>query len=135
MPLRFHPPNGAIIRCNFEGLVVPEMVKIRPVIVVSPRPQRAHGGLCTVVALSTTAPARPEPHQILLRLPGELPGWMEREAWLKGDMIYRMRFARLDYYALGKDREGRRQYYQGRFDAAEMTRIRRAVGRFLGLTP
>jgi uncharacterized protein YifN (PemK superfamily) len=42
MPIQFYPRAGQILMCEFTGFVVPEMVKPRPVIVVSPRlPQRS----------------------------------------------------------------------------------------------
>ena len=56
MALTFHPKPGTILMCDFSaGFKAPEMVKVRPVIVVSPK--RKHcSGLCTVVAISTVTP-------------------------------------------------------------------------------
>ena len=57
MAIREHPPTGSILMCDFNaGFREPEMVKRRPVVVISPK-IRARPGLCTVVALSTTVPA------------------------------------------------------------------------------
>ena len=37
MPIKEHPPAGTILICDFEtDFKLPEMVKIRPVVVVSP---------------------------------------------------------------------------------------------------
>ena len=48
--------------CDFTtGFKVPEMVKRRQVVVVSPR-YRRHTGLCLVVPFSTVAPNEIEPH-------------------------------------------------------------------------
>lgn len=55
MPINFHPNPGLILKCDFFGFEVPEMVKTRPVIVISPRAR--HGAnICTIVPLSTTEP-------------------------------------------------------------------------------
>lgn len=41
MALRFHPKPGTILMCDFDtGFQVPEMVKKRPVIVLSPKRKR-----------------------------------------------------------------------------------------------
>ncbi|TAM88997.1 MAG: hypothetical protein EPN41_04700 [Candidimonas sp.] len=48
--------TGEIVICNFDtGFRVPEMVKQRPVVVISKTSTHARG-LCTVVPLSTTLP-------------------------------------------------------------------------------
>jgi len=57
MAINEHPVSGTILMCNFApGFQQPEMVKRRPVIVISPKISR-RPNLCTVVALSTTAPS------------------------------------------------------------------------------
>jgi mRNA interferase MazF len=46
---------GQILICDFSsGFVEPEMVKVRPVVVISPKPRKSIHSLCTVVPLSTT---------------------------------------------------------------------------------
>ncbi len=53
--LQFHPRKGAVLMCDFTGNIVPEIIKKRPVVVITPRlPYRT--GLATVVPLSTTKP-------------------------------------------------------------------------------
>ena len=53
--LTFQPKPGTLLVCDFgTGFKMPEMVKKRPVVVISPRRRRSR--LCTVVPLSTTAP-------------------------------------------------------------------------------
>ncbi len=52
--LSTHPQVGSTLICNYgTGFVAPEMVKRRPVVVISRLRRRAD--LCTVVPLSTTA--------------------------------------------------------------------------------
>ena len=53
MAINFNPRPGTVLYCNFEGYVIPEIVKNRPVIVVSPK-YLNRKGLYTVVPMSTT---------------------------------------------------------------------------------
>ena len=55
MAITFHPNPGTVLICDFNGLIIPEMVKTRPVVVISPR-LRHRTGLCTIIPLSTTPP-------------------------------------------------------------------------------
>jgi mRNA interferase MazF len=73
MPIQEHPLCGTILVCDFSGLKEPEMVKRRPVIVVSPK-ITARPGLCTVVALSTVQPAKIMPYHVQLSLSLPPPG-------------------------------------------------------------
>ena len=55
MTITYYPRAGDIFICDLGGFKPPEMDKVRPVIVVSPKlPHR--GELVTIVPLSTTAP-------------------------------------------------------------------------------
>ena len=56
MPITFYPRPGSVLICDFNsGFKEPEMVKKRPVVVVSPWARR-FTELFTVVPLSGTAP-------------------------------------------------------------------------------
>ncbi|MGH9958192.1 MAG: type II toxin-antitoxin system PemK/MazF family toxin [Pyrinomonadaceae bacterium] len=65
MPIIFHPKAGAVLMCDFNGFRKPEMIKTRPVVIVSPNHLNRHG-LYSVVPLSTTAPNRIEPYHYKL---------------------------------------------------------------------
>ena len=54
MALAFQPRPGTVVMCDFAGYVLPEMVKVRPVVVIARN--RKNRQLVTVVPLSTTAP-------------------------------------------------------------------------------
>jgi mRNA interferase MazF len=89
------PKQGEIYMCNFSGYVVPEIVKLRRAIVVSP-PNRG-AKVVLVVPVSTTPPRFGSPVQV--RLPGEdvyecFAG--VQEVWVKADLISHVSFARLD---------------------------------------
>lgn len=111
MPITEHPCMGTILICDFDSsFKKPEMVKRRPVIVISP-PIAARHGLCTVVALSTTAPIPVLRYHREIALPRKLPPpWESDLMWIKGDMVYAVGFHRLNFVRLGKDVKGKRRY-------------------------
>lgn len=88
MAIREHPKIGSILMCDFDtGFVPPEMVKRRPVVVVSPK-IAARPGLCTVVPLSTTPPDPVQQFHCQIDLPDQLPAWLDRAGvWVKADMM------------------------------------------------
>ncbi|MGN7442685.1 type II toxin-antitoxin system PemK/MazF family toxin, partial [Pseudomonas lactis] len=55
MALLYQPKEGSVLICDFRGYEVPEIIKIRPVIVI--RKHRTNKLLVTVVPLSTINPA------------------------------------------------------------------------------
>ena len=96
MPLPYHPARGEVLICDFDtGFKPPEMVKKRPVVVVSTK--ESHGRkLCTVVPISTTESMKPSPwHHTLSHL--TVPGWKATgPMWAKCDMIATVSFDRLN---------------------------------------
>ena len=133
MPIQFHPKPGTILICDFNtGFQPPEMVKRRPVVVLSPQmSQRAP--LCTVVAISTESPriALPYHHELNIELPSP---WHVGPNWIKGDMIYSVTFNRLELIRSGKrDETGKRIYSVMQISAADLKKIRECVLCGLGL--
>ena len=112
MPIKEHPPAGTILICNFDSdFKSPEMVKVRPVVVISPKIS-GRPGLCTIVALSTTPPNPKMPFHDQISIVPRLPyPWDAESVWVKGDMIYAIGFHRLDLIRVGKDRNGKRIYH------------------------
>lgn len=53
--LQFHPKKGTVVICDFRGNIVPEIVKKRPVVVITNK-LLYRSDLVTVVPLSTTPP-------------------------------------------------------------------------------
>src|SRR5689334_4765961 len=111
MPLHIHPRVGAVLVCDYEpGFRPPEMVKRRPVIVISPR-LRERDGLCTVVPLSGTPPIRRYPFHCQIKFTPCLPYPYDDEMhWVKADMLATVGFHRLSPLRTGRDFEGKRQY-------------------------
>ncbi|OGP34472.1 MAG: hypothetical protein A2X88_00605 [Deltaproteobacteria bacterium GWC2_65_14] len=94
MALTFHPDAGTLLVCDFSGFKAPEMVKTRPVIVISGRRRRVE--LVTIVPLSTTAPNPVEDHHHRMD-PRSLPGhYADRPTWAKCDMMATVATCRLD---------------------------------------
>ena len=128
MALPFHPRTGTLWMCDFNtGFQPPEMVKRRPVVVISPYPRRRVTGLCTVVPLSTTNPIPIEPFHHLMD-PRSLPGRLaQNDTWAKCDMLNTVSVDRLSRAT------SRRQRLTFRVLEADLDAIRDCVKIALGL--
>jgi uncharacterized protein YifN (PemK superfamily) len=125
MAMLYQPRPGNVVMCDFRGFVVPEMVKVRPVVVIARN--RKNRKLVTVVPLSTTAPdALEDHHHALSRNP--LPGRETISCWAKCDMVTTVSLGRLDRYKVGQG-----QYAVPVLPAADFEAIRRAVANALDL--
>ena len=98
--INWQPQAGQILICHFGlGFRKPEMIKTRPVIVISPKVS-PWTKLCTVLPISSRPPVPVRPHH--LRLPeGLVPGAKYREAWVKGDVVMTVGAHRLDRIKAG----------------------------------
>jgi mRNA interferase MazF len=134
MPLKFHPQQAMLLICDFNsGFQTPEMIKTRPVVIISPRP-RQKKQLCTVVPLSTTEPNPIEPYHYLLS-PESLPGkYAKQDTWAKCDMLATISLARLDRLYLGKDSNGKRLYVSEKIIKKDFIAIQQGVILALGLS-
>ena len=134
MALAEHPPVGLVLTCNFEpGFREPEMVKRRPVVVISPK-MRGRPDLCTVVALSLTAPERILSCHAQIDIHPALPErWESEGVWVKGDMVYTVGLHRLDFIRLGKDQNGKRRYYLHSLSHENIKLVRQCVLHGIGL--
>jgi uncharacterized protein YifN (PemK superfamily) len=125
MTLAFQPRRGQIVMCDYSGNRVPEMIKVRPVVVIARN--RKNRQLVTVVPLSTTAPNTLEEHHHLLGV-NPLPGREEIECWAKCDMISTVSLARLDRF-----KTAHRQYVAPMLPKADFDAICLSVLKALGL--
>ena len=135
MAIQFHPEQGTILLCDFKGFIEPEMLKRRPVVVISPR-LRHRGNLCTVLPMSTTEPRKIEAYHYRLHTIPTLPApYTSAVHWVKADMIYTVSFERLSLMTHGtKDAHGRRIYDQRVIDKADLLKIQAAMLHGIGLT-
>ena len=123
MPIPYVPAEWEVLKCDFGGLRAPELNKPRPVVVVS-RPFASRRDLCTVVALSTTAPKVVERfHHRLAHKPLET----EDDVWAKCDMIMAVARFRLSGYWFAKDDRGKRMYEKVFIHTDDRARIRAAI--------
>jgi mRNA interferase MazF len=132
MPLPLNPMPGTIVIRDFSGFVVPEMVKRRPAIVVSPR-LRGRGNLCTIVPLSTTPPSKEQNYHYLLELDPPLPKPNGAEScWVKGDMLYTVSYGRLNL-PHERDIAGKRVYITRVISSDDLRNIRQCILVGLGM--
>jgi mRNA interferase MazF len=134
MALQYHPEIGTVVICDFHGFVVPEMVKRRLAVVVSPR-LRNRTGLCTVVPLSTTPPNPIMAYHYKLKFEETLPApYNSPIQWVKGDMLATVSFSRLSLPILGKDANGKRKYIVKVIDEFDLRNIRECMLHGLNLS-
>ena len=127
MALLYQPKEGSVLICDFRGYEVPEIIKIRPVIVI--RKPRTNQLLVTVVPLSTTAPQQVLEHHLQLdrHLHGANP-----ICWAKCDIVATVSLGRLDRIK-SKDRHGKRTYKIAELTHDQFSAIKAAVRSALGL--
>ena len=131
--LPFQPKPGMLLMCDFDtGFKPPEMVKVRPVVVISPGRKRSRARLCTVVPLSSAAPKPVESFHCRIN-PQSLPRTLRRRrgSWAKCDMLYTVSVDRLDRVRV--KRGGKPTYGTPRVPADVLDAIRRGVIKALGL--
>jgi mRNA interferase MazF len=131
MAITFHPKPGTVLMCDFNtGFRAPEMVKKRPVVVISKSRQQ----LVTVVPLSTTKPYPLEACHHELK-DASLPACLRSgRHWAKCDMVNTVAFWRLDRVRAGKHPvTGKRIYVSHIVCPEDLAAIRKAVAHVLGL--
>ena len=134
MALKFHPRPGTLLICDFDtGFTPPEMVKRRPVVVISPRLRRS-SGLCTVVPLSTKMPDTVQRIHHRMEAVSLPPRLRTENTWAKCDMVTTVSMERLDRVLVGRDRAGRRIYAADPVTDEDLAGIREGVKFALGLS-
>lgn len=134
MAINFHPDPGTILICDFRGMEEPEMVKRRPVVVVSPK-FKDRTGICTIVPLSTTPPRPVKGYHFKLQITPVLPAPFDSEwHWVKADMMYALSFKRFQLPTDGKMADGKRIYDLRTVTEEDLHQIRQCLLRGLGLT-
>lgn len=133
MKIQYHPAQGTILICDFNGLIPPEMVKRRPVVVISPN-FKHRTRLCTVVPLSTTAPKRIELYHHKLTISPPLPyPYNDPHVWVKADMLYTVSFDRLSLPFVKKESSGKREYDVRVIDKLDLIKIQECILYGIGL--
>lgn len=127
MTLLYQPKEGSVLICDFRGYEVPEIIKIRPVIVI--RRHRTNRLLVTVVPLSTTPQQTVLAHH--LQLESHLQG-ANPVCWAKCDIVATVSLGRLDRIK-SKDRHGKRTYKIDELSSEQFLAVKAAVRGALGL--
>ena len=135
MAIAYHPPVGSIILCDYGrgGFIEPEMVKRRPVAVLSPRlPRRAK--LVTVVPLSASPPRHRVPYAVQLDFAAPIdPHFCALTMWAKCDMVAAVCFDRLDLFRDGRDASGKRLYKKAQMTPDQLAAVKLGVLAGLGM--
>ena len=127
MPLMFYPRMGQMFVADFSDLSEPEMTKVRPVIVVSPKlPFRSQ--IVAVVPVSLTAPRHDLPFCFKLSKNYHPDEPDDLDCWAKADMVTNIALRRLDAFKVA-----RRKYAYPNLTQDDLLGVRRAVLAGLGL--
>jgi uncharacterized protein YifN (PemK superfamily) len=126
MALLYQPRPGCVVMCDFAGNIVPEMIKVRPVVVIARN--RKNRLLVTIVPLSSTVPTAVEDHHHQLSA-NPLPGKAAVRCWAKCDMVATVSLSRLD-----RVKGPKRQYVVPTLPMEDFEAIRRGVAIALDLT-
>lgn len=103
MPLKFYPRQGAILMADLSDFNEPEMNKVRPIIVVSPRlPYRSE--IVSFVPISTTPPKHALPFVVKLSRNYNPLEAATVATWAKCDMLLNLSMARLNGFKVGRRR-------------------------------
>ena len=124
MTIAFQPQAGAVVRCDFRGMIAPEMLKMRDVVVIAKHKQNAK--LVTVVPLSASAPDRPQPYHHQLAADPRPDGDSMHPIWAKCDMVYTVSLERLEMHYT-RTRRGGRQSVRVQLPPQDFDAIRRCV--------
>lgn len=130
--LKYHPRKGSVLYCDFStGFRPPEMVKNRPVVVVSlPLPGRP--GLCAVVPLSTRKPNPIQPFHHKMDANSLPPSLRTKTSWAKCDMLYTVGIQRFNWAREAKHDHAGRSNAIGTATAADLHAIEIAILHGLG---
>jgi uncharacterized protein YifN (PemK superfamily) len=132
MAITFYPSQGTVLMCDFgTGFKPPEMVKKRPVVVVSPR--RNNAQLCLVIPLSSVEPIPVEDHHHRLSINSMPNSLASTESWAKCDMLTVVALSRLDRVADGRGPNGARKYTAKKITDDDLRSIRSGILSALGL--
>jgi len=128
--LRFQPTAGTILNCDFHGYVVPEIVKLRQVVL---RKHKSATKLVYVVPLSTTPPYDADLAVQLARLPLPRPQQNPNtKIWVKCDLLYTVSTDRLSMPVSRVSRRNSAPIHIN-LSALDLERIRATVAYALGL--
>ena len=127
MPLKYYPRAGQLLVCDFSGFEPPEMVKKRPVVIVSPKlPYRSD--IVTVVPISLTPPRHQLPFVVKLSKNYHPQEDENLDCWAKCDMLLNISISRLDGFKVA-----RRKWVNPQISGDDLMAIKHGVIYGLGM--
>lgn len=133
MALSHHPNIGDVLVCEFPGcLEEPEMIKRRPVVVIS-RQLPGRPKLCTVVPLSTTAPHPVQKYHFEVATPDVPKPFDSPTKWVKGDMVYTLSIERMARFKVVNKTTGQRSYVTCRLSLDDLKAVKECIRHGLSL--
>lgn len=129
MPLAYYPNVGEVLACDYgQNVILPEMHKTRPVVVIGPRLRR-RADLVGVVPFSTTEPQNIEDYHCKITLAKPLPPPFDSPVmWVKCDMYSSVALARLDRFKEPvKAYGGARKWVSGKLTKEQVKEIQAAL--------
>lgn len=132
--LKLPPNSGQILMCDYTGFIVPEMVKKRPVIAISPRSRNGYN-LVHVIPLSTSEPKYIQHYHVPIVIPRQLLVNTEfaENCWAKCDLINTVSFARLELIEIEPDKCGNRLYSHYCVSKEILFKIRKSAAKVMGV--
>ena len=127
MPISFYPRAGQILVCDLNEFKEPEMNKVRPVMVISPR-LKNRGDIVGFVPISTTPPRYPQPFHVRLSKNYHPLEDDEYPCWAKCDMLLNLDRSRLSGFKVG-----RRKYELPQASGEDLTAVRIGILHGLGM--
>lgn len=133
MAIPHHPNIGDILVCEFPAcLHEPEMIKRRPVVVIS-RQLPGRPRLCTVVPLSTTPPNPVQRYHAEVATPGVPKPFDSPMKWVKGDLVYTLCIDRMSRFKVINKTTGERSYVTCRLSMDDLKIVKECVRNGLSL--
>lgn len=127
MAIQFIPDPGTVLICDYTtGFMLPEMVKPRRVVVVSPK-WINNRGICTVVPFSTSAPIPELPIHVRFEAGSYFFLSQDVACWAKCDMHAAVSLKRLDRLRLGS------QFHAPKIYQHDLQRIRQGLLYAIGI--
>lgn len=125
MSFTYQPKIRTILMCDFKGYIIPEINKVRPVIIISVNSDNKK--LVTVIPLSTTKPNIPTNYHYEFNSPLD----NKKKCWAKCDLIYSISIDRLRRCTI-KDENGFSKYSTKlKLSENDYINIRQCIANFL----
>jgi len=126
MAFSYQPKPSKILMCDFRGYIIPEINKIRPVVIISAHPYNKK--LVTVIPLSTTEPLPLLNHHYEFISPLD----PQKKCWAKCDLVYSISIERLKRCTI-KDERGFSQHTTNlKLSDYDYRNIRQCIANYLG---